>query len=100
MPPRVAGRAVLPVREGAGYTCGMKTAISLPDEVSQQAERLAERLKKSRSELYREAVAEYVARHDPEAITETVDRVAEQVDTRPDAFSAAAARKVLGRTEW
>jgi predicted DNA-binding protein len=78
----------------------MKTAISLPDEVFRQAERLAARLKKSRSELYREAVAEYVARHDPEAITETVDRVAEQIVTRPDAFSAKAARKVLERTDW
>ncbi len=78
----------------------MKTAISLPDEVFQQAERLAKRLEKSRSELYREAVAEYVARHDPEAITETLNRVAEQVDTRPDAFSAAAARQALERTEW
>ncbi len=78
----------------------MKTAISLPDEVFQQAERLAKRLEKSRSELYREAVAEYVAHHDPEAITETLNRVAEQVDTRPDAFSAAAARKALERTEW
>lgn len=78
----------------------MKTAISLPDEVFRQAERLAKRLEKSRSELYREAVAEYVARHDPEAITETLDRVAEEVDTRPDAFSTAAARRVLERTEW
>ena len=78
----------------------MKTAISLPDEVFQQAERLARRLKKSRSELYREAVAEYVARHDPEAITEAVDRVAEQLDSRPDAFFSAAARQILERTEW
>ena len=86
-------------RRGWLYFC-MKTAISLPDEVFQQAERLARRLKKSRSELYREAVAEYVARHDPEAITEAVDRVAEQVDSRPDAFSSAAARQILERTEW
>jgi len=84
----------------AGYTSGMKTAISLPDEVFEQAERLARRLKKSRSELYREAVAEYVARHDPEAVTEAMNRIAEQVDTRPDAFSTEAARGVLERTEW
>lgn len=78
----------------------MKTAISLPDEVFQQAERLARRLKKSRSELYREAVEEYVARHDPEAVTEALDRVADQVDSSPDAFSSAAARSILERTEW
>jgi len=78
----------------------MKTAISLPDDVFEQAERLARRLRKSRSELYREALAEYVARHDPEGITEAMNRVAEQIDTAPDAFSAEAGRKVLGRTEW
>jgi predicted transcriptional regulator len=78
----------------------MKTAISLPDEVFEQAERLARRLRKSRSELYREALAEYVARHDSEAITDAMNRVAEQVDTRPDAFSAEAGRQILERTEW
>jgi hypothetical protein len=35
----------------SGYTIGMKTAISLPDEVFESAERLAGRLKVSRSEL-------------------------------------------------
>jgi predicted transcriptional regulator len=78
----------------------MKTAISLPDDVFEQAERLARRLEKSRSELYREAIAEFVARHDPEAITEAMDRVAERVDTRPDPLSSEAARRVLERTEW
>jgi predicted transcriptional regulator len=78
----------------------MKTAISLPDDVFREAERLARRLKKSRSELYREAVAEYVARHEPEAVTEALDRVAAEVNGGPDRFVAAAARRVLGRSEW
>jgi metal-responsive CopG/Arc/MetJ family transcriptional regulator len=84
----------------AGYTAGMTTAVSLPDDVFEQAELLARRLKKSRSELYREALAEYVARHDPEAITEALDAVAGALDARPDAFSSAAARRVLERSEW
>lgn len=78
----------------------MKTAISLPDAVFRDAERLAKQLRKSRSELYREAVAEYVARHDPEAITEALNRVAENLDTRSDEFTAAAAARVLGRSRW
>lgn len=78
----------------------MKTAISLPDEVFEQAERLARRMRKSRSELYREAVLEFVARHDPDAVTAAMNLVAEQVDTRPDAFSTKAARRVLDRSEW
>jgi metal-responsive CopG/Arc/MetJ family transcriptional regulator len=78
----------------------MKTAISLPDAIFRDAERLARRLKKTRSELYREAVTEYVARHDPEAITEAMNRLAAEVDTRPDPFSSAAAHRLLGRSEW
>lgn len=78
----------------------MKTAISLPDDLFEQAEQLARRLKKSRSELYREALAEYVARHDPDAVTAAMDAVADAVDTRPDDFSRAAARQVLDRSEW
>ena len=78
----------------------MKTAISLPDTIFREAERLARRLKKSRSQLYQEAVAEYVARHEPEAITESMDRLAGEMETRPDEFTSAAARRVLGRSEW
>jgi metal-responsive CopG/Arc/MetJ family transcriptional regulator len=78
----------------------MKTAISLPDTIFRDAERLARRLKKSRSELYREAVAEYVARHEPEAITEAMNKLAAEVDTKPDGFTVSAARRVLGRSEW
>jgi hypothetical protein len=85
---------------GAGYTPGMKTAISIADSVYAEAERLARRTKKSRSQLYTEAVAEYLARHDPEAITEAMNRVCEQLDTRPDPAISAAARRVLRRTEW
>ena len=78
----------------------MKTAISLPDGIFREAERLAKRLKKSRSVLYQEAVAEYVARHEPEAITEAMNELATQVDTRLEPFSSNAARRVLKRSEW
>jgi predicted transcriptional regulator len=83
-----------------GYTAGMKTAISIADEVYAEAERLARRVKKSRSQLYTEAVAEYVARHDPEAITEAMNRVCERLDTRPDPAVSASTRRILQRTEW
>lgn len=58
-----------------GYTFGMKTAISLPDPLFAEAEELAERLGKSRSELYAQALAEYVARHDESELTRRLDRV-------------------------
>lgn len=78
----------------------MKTAISIPDEVFEEAEELARRMKKSRSALFAEAVAEYVARHEPEAITGELDRLADGLDTHLDAPAASAARRVLRRSEW
>jgi metal-responsive CopG/Arc/MetJ family transcriptional regulator len=78
----------------------MKTAISLPDEVFVRADRLAKRLRKTRSELYREAVTEFIARHDPDEVTSAMNRVVDDVGAAPDAFSKAAAKRVLRRTEW
>jgi hypothetical protein len=68
--------------------------------VDAKVERVARRLRKSRRVVLKEAVDEYAARHDPEAITAAMDRVAEAVDTRPDAGLVGAARRILERTEW
>ena len=67
------------------------------DRIFEEAERLARRLKKSRSELYREALAEYVARHDSEAVTEAMNRVAGQIEAAPEAAVAGASRRILER---
>jgi predicted transcriptional regulator len=78
----------------------MKTAISIPDEIFEDAERLAKRLKRSRSEIYSRALAEYVARHTPDKVTEEMDRVLDELAEPADKFVSSAARRVLGRTEW
>jgi metal-responsive CopG/Arc/MetJ family transcriptional regulator len=78
----------------------MKTAISIPDKIFREAEQLCRRLKKSRSQVFTEAVTEYVARHDPEAVTDAMNRVCEAVDTRPDPAISAAARRALEQVEW
>ncbi len=78
----------------------MKTAISIPDPIFQSAERLASRTKKSRSQVYSEAVEEYVARHDPDTVTEQINAVCDEIDTRPDPFLTEAARRILAGTEW
>jgi metal-responsive CopG/Arc/MetJ family transcriptional regulator len=78
----------------------MKTAISIPDKIFREAEQLSRRLKKSRSQVFTEAVTEYVARHDPEAVTDAMNRVCEAVDTRPDPAISAAARRALEQVEW
>jgi metal-responsive CopG/Arc/MetJ family transcriptional regulator len=78
----------------------MKTAISIPDDVFEKAERLARRMKKSRSQLFSNAVVEYVARHAPDEVTEAMDRVCGEVDPESDRFVSAAARRTLARSEW
>jgi antitoxin MazE6 len=91
---------VLAARAEPGYTTGMKTAVSVPDAVFRSAERLARQLKKSRSQLYSEALAEYVARRAPDEVTEAYDRLSAAVDTTPEPPLARAAHRVLKRSEW
>jgi metal-responsive CopG/Arc/MetJ family transcriptional regulator len=43
----------------------MKTPVSIPDHVFKQAERLARQSRKSRSELFTDAMREYVGRDAP-----------------------------------
>lgn len=78
----------------------MKTAVSIPDEIFEKAERLAERERRSRSEVYSAALREYVARHAPDEVTDAMNRVCDEVGGETDAFVAAAARRVLERVEW
>ena len=79
----------------------MKTAVSLPDDLYLGAERHAKRTRKSRSQLYAEALAEYLARHAPEEVTEDMNAVVEQLgESGPDSFVTATARRTLTRVEW
>lgn len=78
----------------------MKTAISIPDPIFESAERLASHLRKSRSQVYSEAVAEYVARHEVGTVAEQINAVCDDVESKPDAFLSEAARRVLAGTEW
>lgn len=78
----------------------MKTAVSIPDRLFQQAEKLARRLGKSRSQVYREALAEYVARREPNAVTVALDEVVEELGGDVDGWVAKAGRSALERSEW
>jgi hypothetical protein len=43
---------------------------------------------------------EYVARHDPDAVTQAMNRVVDSAGGERDAFGKTAARRVLERSEW
>jgi Arc/MetJ-type ribon-helix-helix transcriptional regulator len=88
------------VSGSTSYAIGVKTTVSIPDDLYAGAEQLRRRLRKSRSQLYADALREYLARHDLDAITEALNRVYEQLDSRSDPAVAAAAWRLLERAEW
>ncbi len=78
----------------------MKIAISIPDEIHRDAERLCHRLKKSRSHIYAQAMSEFVARHEPDAVTEAINKVCDAIDAPLDAVLMTASEKTLEAVEW
>jgi metal-responsive CopG/Arc/MetJ family transcriptional regulator len=63
----------------------MKTAVSLPNEVFQAAERLAEARGLSRSALYTQALEVFLEANQIDPLTEAINRVVDRTDTRLDA---------------
>ena len=83
-----------------GYILGMKTAVSVPNKVFERGERLAKRLKVSRSELYSRALREYLARHAPDEVTAALDMLCEELDTGAEELVREAGRRVLESSDW
>ena len=79
---------------------GVRTTVSIPDSVFEKAERLVKRTKKSRSQLYSDALKEYLARHAPDEVTEAMDRVLAGVENSADPFVSIASQRALKRSEW
>ena len=78
----------------------MKTAVSIPDEVFEGAERLARRTKRSRSRLFSDALKEYLARHSPDKVTEAMNQACAAIGDAQDEFVSSAARRILEKSEW
>lgn len=72
----------------------MKTAISIPDQTFERAERRARELGVSRSQLYSTAVEGWLDSHDTRHLTEQIDQVLASVpaDEDRDFLSRASAK--------
>ena len=87
-----------------GYTIGMKTAISVPDETYERASRRAGDLGMSRSEFFARAAERYLDELDAQSLTtqidDALDRLGAPDDTAADAV--AAGHRLLADTddEW
>jgi len=82
------------------YNTCMKTAISIPDDVFEDADALAERLGVSRSWLYASAVAEYVAKHQDATVTARLNAVYANQESHLDPDVRKAQRRTARRAEW
>jgi len=78
----------------------MKIAVSVPDDVFEEAEQLARRMKRSRSEVYSRALAEYVARHAPDRVTEAMNRALAEIGEPADQFVRVASERALRHSDW
>jgi metal-responsive CopG/Arc/MetJ family transcriptional regulator len=78
----------------------MKTAISLPDSVFEEAEMLAQQLGLSRSELYTKALQVYLRRYNREQILLKLNQVYSRESSELDPVMARMQFMSLPREDW
>jgi metal-responsive CopG/Arc/MetJ family transcriptional regulator len=78
----------------------MKTAISLPEDLFRRAEAAARKLKMSRSQLYANAIAEFLERRRSSKITERLNKVYSKEPSELDPTLHAAQIRSLEKDNW
>ena len=78
----------------------MKVAVSIPDSIFDAAERLAERRNVPRSQVFAEALEQYLKEHGGESIRQALDAIYSTEDSRLDSAVAEAQAKVLDDEAW
>ncbi len=78
----------------------MKVAISLPDPVFSAAEKLAHRLRMSRSQLYAQAIEEYLDKRQDAGVTERLNAVYLAENASVDPALAAAQLGSVDYEAW
>ena len=78
----------------------MKTAISIPDDLFEAAEKLAQRLSLSRSELYATAVAAYLVSRGGQDVTERLDAIYASEASSVDPVLAKLQNLSVPREDW
>jgi hypothetical protein len=87
-----------------GYTTGVKTAISVPNDTYERATKRAQDLGMSRSEFFSRAAARYLDELDRQSVTHRIDRAVAALGDADDsaADAVAAGHRVLAEIsdEW
>lgn len=78
----------------------MKVAVSVPDPIFEAAERLAKQRHVPRSQLFAEALQEYVSRHGGDSITAKLNELYALEDSTVDAALAQAQLATIDHETW
>ena len=78
----------------------MKTAISIPDTIYNAAELVANKLNISRSELYTNAVSDYLNRHQKSHVTEALNKIYSEEKSSIDPKILDAQINSIGKESW
>lgn len=78
----------------------MKTAISIPDPIFEQAEEVAKELQISRSELYTTALREFLSEKQSAHITERLNQIYETEPSTLDPILVRLQASSLSAEEW
>jgi HSP90 family molecular chaperone len=78
----------------------MKTTITIPNEIFEEAEKTARRLGVSRSELYANAVLEFVRHHRSDDVTEKLNEIYEREPSKLNSILHAFQYASLDKDEW
>lgn len=78
----------------------MKIAVSLPDHLFNAAEQLAEELRIPRSQLYAEALANYLSTHRGPAITAKLNEIHGAMSMPVEAALTSAQLRTLNHEAW
>jgi metal-responsive CopG/Arc/MetJ family transcriptional regulator len=78
----------------------MKTAVSIRDNIFQNAEKYAKKTKVSRSQLYSDALEEYLAKRSEADLIARINAVCEEVDTSLDPAIRNYQSRIIKREKW
>ena len=78
----------------------MKTAISIPDEVFNKAEEVAQNLGISIDELYTQAISDFIKSHLSNGVTDKLNQIYSQQDSYLDPIIAKMQFQSIEKEEW
>jgi metal-responsive CopG/Arc/MetJ family transcriptional regulator len=78
----------------------MKTAISIPPKVFESAEKFAEKMGVSRSQLYVTAIKNYLDSHLDDSVTAKLNEVYAQTDSKLDPALKKLQAKSISKDGW